>query len=768
MLLVLSLKQFYFQTAHVKFYHYQLLAFLHGNFILVWSVSSCFIFNQITSTRLLLFKFAYEMTMKALLVASLALVMPSHAIDFQVRFREVFQDQRGTESGNEEYTMLARANVGGYTGPNTCIQCTSSRDCRSNGVYADSGRRSTSSKVLKVSFTAWEDDTGNRCSFDNSFFNSDDDRVSGECYFTMTNYVSTAGWHNVHCVNTDAWIRIEFRWWPDPTPAPPTPAPHYCTTNNDNCDAQYAECFLRDGVQNQYHCECRPNYVCVSGCDWPFNGHRCHRNCVGYACPNVEWQQPQNVACSGRDASSCNNGVCCPETDAPATPAPTTDAPPTPSPHDCSGTNTCDANSNCFAGAGVSDYVCICRQNYICETPTLNAGCAGRCLRSCAGYTCPSGVGSAQVACSGTDILSCNEPTCCPSTPVPHQCDSGSHTCDVNSECRPGKGGVDDYVCICKDLFVCEEKAVGQGCPGRCVRSCFGYNCVNGGVSWAEPSHVGCSGTDFSSCNEASCCPSTPVPHRCDSGTHTCDVNSVCHPGNGVDDYVCICKDLHVCEHNTIGQGCNGKCLRSCSGYTCATGVHWPEPAQARCSGSDFSSCNDDTCCPCYSGVGMTAAGGSNVVDIQPMTISNGELDLIHTRYVKFPTEISSMSAFAFPRPVLTGSKVHLKCCDGEKCSFAFALYRCTDCTGPKPFGMTQQLLLDNWDSAACSPKFDTEFSTSLFYKNVDGHYEKTFELQHDELFVVLMKNGELPVPLCDKPHGPFPTGNCGSKCPTI
>ena len=167
----------------------------------------------------------------------------------------------------------------------------------------------------------------------------------------------------------------------------------------------------------------------------------------------------------------------------------------------------------------------------------------------------------------------------------------------------------------------------------------------------------------------------------------------------------------------------------------------------------------------CDSGVSSSAAA----VTITPVDIVDGVLDVTHTRYTQFPDVISMMKGFPFPRTVVSGTQVHLKCCAGEECAFAFALYRCEACTGPKPFGMTKKLLLDNWDSASCSPKFDADFSTTLFYKNVQGPYEKTFDLQHDELFVVLMKDGSLPAPLCSKPHGPFPTGtNCGDRCPTL
>eukprot|EP01060_Flectonema_neradi_P029276 TRINITY_DN3_c0_g1_i10.p1 TRINITY_DN3_c0_g1~~TRINITY_DN3_c0_g1_i10.p1 ORF type:complete len:311 (+),score=73.51 TRINITY_DN3_c0_g1_i10:75-935(+) len=169
----------------------------------------------------------------------------------------------------------------------------------------------------------------------------------------------------------------------------------------------------------------------------------------------------------------------------------------------------------------------------------------------------------------------------------------------------------------------------------------------------------------------------------------------------------------------------------------------------------------------CTSGVSMTTI--ADPMPIPPSPIVNHRLDLGYIHYIHFSDALASMEAYPFPRPVAAGTKVHLKCCAGEDCAFAFALYRCEACTGPKPFGMTKQLLLDNWESASCSPKFDEEFSTTLFYKNVQGEYDRTFELQHNEVFVVLMKNGALPVPICNKPHGPFPAGgaNCGAKCPS-
>eukprot|EP01060_Flectonema_neradi_P010709 TRINITY_DN1779_c1_g2_i1.p1 TRINITY_DN1779_c1_g2~~TRINITY_DN1779_c1_g2_i1.p1 ORF type:complete len:289 (+),score=52.24 TRINITY_DN1779_c1_g2_i1:69-935(+) len=165
----------------------------------------------------------------------------------------------------------------------------------------------------------------------------------------------------------------------------------------------------------------------------------------------------------------------------------------------------------------------------------------------------------------------------------------------------------------------------------------------------------------------------------------------------------------------------------------------------------------------CVSGVSI------NSVPVTPVAFVDS-IDMGHTRYFDFPTSMADMVAYPVPRPLAAGTEVTFTCCDGEECVFAAALYRCTACTGPKPHGVNQKLLLDNWGSSSCSPKFDDDFKTVSFYKEMGNAHETiSFNLNHDEVLQFFGRTGTLSEPFCKgaKQHGPFPAGpNCGDKCP--
>ena len=171
------------------------------------------------------------------------------------------------------------------------------------------------------------------------------------------------------------------------------------------------------------------------------------------------------------------------------------------------------------------------------------------------------------------------------------------------------------------------------------------------------------------------------------------------------------------------------------------------------------------------SGVRVTLPRSETFQSIR-IPIANDEVNLGHTRYYNFPSELATMNAYSLPRPVPAGTDIEMTCCEGRYCSYAIILYRCSDCTGPKPFGITNSLLLEGWNGASCGPRFDTNLETTVFYKTIDATsttITTTFSLHHDELFIILEKEGSIPDSWCYKRRGPFPAGsNCGDHCPSI
>ena len=169
---------------------------------------------------------------------------------------------------------------------------------------------------------------------------------------------------------------------------------------------------------------------------------------------------------------------------------------------------------------------------------------------------------------------------------------------------------------------------------------------------------------------------------------------------------------------------------------------------------------------------GVSIASPHSTVDITP-TVFTDRIDMGHSVFYDFPPSMMGMEAYTLPRSMAAGSKITFTCCGGSTCLFTVALYRCIACTGPRPHGINQHLLLDQWESSSCSPQFDDSQKTTSFYKvmgSATGPTESvTFELRHDELMQAFGRSGTLNAPFCaaPKPHGPFPAGpNCGDRCP--
>ena len=155
--------------------------------------------------------------------------------------------------------------------------------------------------------------------------------------------------------------------------------------------------------------------------------------------------------------------------------------------------------------------------------------------------------------------------------------------------------------------------------------------------------------------------------------------------------------------------------------------------------------------------------------------IADGNVDLGHTNYFKFPSGIRGLNVFDVPRPLPSGSSLELTCCRGEECEFWVTMYVCKECTGPRPDGLQTELLSSGWDAGSCSPCFDDDRTTISFHKHVNansGTYKETLHSAYDEIAVVFGLEGCVSTPWCSKQPGPqlgggikntacFRRGNC-------
>ena len=138
------------------------------------------------------------------------------------------QTDRGRDSdGHQDYTMTGSISVQGTATDLGCIECDSTSDGCVKDIYkfgsmwvADNADIS-----IQVSFRAWEDDTGSRCTYDSS---GDDAYVSQSCTINPEDYTQYTN-HYVTCTGSQAALKVRFNWYTETlapaTPSPPTPFP---------------------------------------------------------------------------------------------------------------------------------------------------------------------------------------------------------------------------------------------------------------------------------------------------------------------------------------------------------------------------------------------------------------------------------------------------------------------------------------------------------------------------------------------------------------
>jgi len=93
---------------------------------------------------------------------------------------------------------------------NKCVQCNGLSDCTASttnvGTTITTAQLRSGTAMVRLGLDAWEDDTGNRCTFDNSWFNSDDCRIQKVCTVPIS---TTHGSYS--CGNTNHQMQMSWQ-----------------------------------------------------------------------------------------------------------------------------------------------------------------------------------------------------------------------------------------------------------------------------------------------------------------------------------------------------------------------------------------------------------------------------------------------------------------------------------------------------------------------------------------------------------------------------
>lgn len=162
-----------------------------------------------------------------ILVIALSMSVITHAqmanATFTVRFNTITSYEDGGsnkcyEAGDEEYTLAyARFfdNVNGATSGTGCFTCTQNGTGCTYGSVTTMGTRTNTSNILTAQVDAFEDDIGDRCQFNTSWYNDDDCRYNGNVAsidYRVDSYPSNGTYRNWQFGNHNHRLTYSYTW----------------------------------------------------------------------------------------------------------------------------------------------------------------------------------------------------------------------------------------------------------------------------------------------------------------------------------------------------------------------------------------------------------------------------------------------------------------------------------------------------------------------------------------------------------------------------
>ncbi|WP_081909606.1 T9SS type A sorting domain-containing protein [Aureispira sp. CCB-QB1] len=171
-----------------------------------------------------------------MLMASASLLLAQN-IDYESRITQFYGSNCGGEAFNEEHTWKGwiSDNVNTAETYSGCVTRDHNGAVTHTGSWATRNRYNVTATQIRTRIDSWEDDIGDRCDFNTSFFNDDDCRANQTCTYNFTTPLEYQ-WTNTNrtCGTGDYNMNTFYRY-------------RYATTSIPNAVENTAETFTTSG-----------------------------------------------------------------------------------------------------------------------------------------------------------------------------------------------------------------------------------------------------------------------------------------------------------------------------------------------------------------------------------------------------------------------------------------------------------------------------------------------------------------------------------------
>ena len=142
-------------------------------------------------------------------------------VEVQVTKYRAAVSGRSPEAGGDDFSASVTISTGAAPASTMCAQCNCiksnpfayARSCEATYSY-ETGVVATEASAIDVSVHGWEDDIGDRCTFDLAPIpgdNFDDDEGTTACNYPLAD-VTEGEWHEVTCGDAATMVTLRFRW----------------------------------------------------------------------------------------------------------------------------------------------------------------------------------------------------------------------------------------------------------------------------------------------------------------------------------------------------------------------------------------------------------------------------------------------------------------------------------------------------------------------------------------------------------------------------